>query len=485
MPNRTVSATTTRPVRQGRFPTDFLWGAATSAYQIEGAVREDGRGESIWDRFSHTPGRIRNGDTGDVACDHYHRYRSDVELMTELGLNAYRFSIAWPRILPEGRGRPNPAGLDFYDRLVDELLAHGISPLATLYHWDLPQALEDAGGWPVRSTALAFADYAAIVAERLGDRVNRFATICEPQVVAELGYRTGEHAPGRTEPAAALAAGHHLLLAHGLAVERIRTAAPRAAVGIVLNLYPVHPATPHPLDVETAALTAECVNGWYLDPIAGRGYPPDAVRATGWSGAEVEEGDLETIARPIDFLGVNYYSRWRVRSPALPALPPAEEPEQTGMGWEVYPAGLIEVLELVAERLPGLPLYITENGAAYPDDPADPTHDPARVAYLRRHLVAALEALDRGLPLRGYFVWSLLDNFEWAHGYSQRFGIVHVDYATQERRIRDSGRFWAAASRSGAIPDEDALRGGAFEVAARDRWPAQEADPGRTTDDGR
>jgi beta-glucosidase len=457
MPNPHVNATSTTERSEGcAFPAGFLWGAATSAYQIEGAVTEDGRGESIWDRFSHTPGRVRNGDTGDVACDHYHRYRSDVRLMAELGLNAYRFSVAWPRIFPQGRGPINVRGLDFYDRLVDELASHGISPLATLYHWDLPQALEDAGGWPARETALAFADYAAVIGERLGDRVERFATICEPQVVAELGYRTGEHAPGRTEPDAALAAAHHLLLAHGLAVERLRATAPRAEIGIVLNLYPVHPATPHPLDVETAALIAERVNGWFLDPIAGRGYPPDAVRAAGWTGVEVQPGDLDAIARPIDFLGVNYYSRWRARSPALPQLPPAEEPERTGMGWEVYPAGLVEVLELAAERLPGVPLYVTENGAAYPDNPLDPTDDPARVAYLRRHLIAALEAIERGLPLRGYFVWSLLDNFEWAHGYSQRFGIVRVDFETQERQVRSSGRFWSAVARSGRVPEAPA-----------------------------
>jgi beta-glucosidase len=478
---RAVNAPTTQAARQGEFPADFLWGAATSAYQIEGAVAEDGRGESIWDRFSHTPGRTRNGDTGDVACDHYHRYDSDVRLMVELNLNAYRFSVAWPRIMPAGRGPVNLRGLDFYSRLVDALLEAGISPLATLYHWDLPQALEDDGGWPVRETALAFADYAAVVAEHLGDRVPRFATICEPQVVAELGYRTGEHAPGRREPEAALAAAHHLLLAHGLAVERIRALAPRSEVGIVLNLYPVHPATSHPLDVEAAALTAERVNGWFLDPIAGRGYPPDAVRAADWAGNEVRAGDLEMIARPIDYLGVNYYSRWRVRSSALPPLPPGEEPERTGMGWEVYPNGLVEVLELVDDRLPGLPLYITENGAAYPDDPVDPTHDPARVAYLRRHLGAALEAIERGLPLRGYFVWSLLDNYEWAHGYSQRFGIVHVDYATQTRRIRDSGRFWAAVARSGRLPDFDAAgsakTGSRFVPAA---WAGTRAGRGRT-----
>ncbi len=434
------------------FPLDFVWGAATAAYQIEGATSEDGRGESIWDRFSHTPGRVRNGDTGDVACDHYHRYREDVALIADLGLGAYRFSVAWPRVLPEGIGRPNEAGLDFYDRLVDEVLSSGVDPFVTLYHWDLPQPLEDAGGWPIRGTAEAFGEFAALVAGRLGDRVGHFATLNEPHIVSDHGYRVGSHAPGRMEPDAALAAAHHLLVAHALGVQAIRAEAPRAAAGIVLNFEPKHPATPHPLDQEAAAVAHDQFNRWYLDPIAGRGYPEGGVQAWGWRRNEVLEGDIAAIAAPIDFLGVNYYSRNVVRSPLLPALdPPAHPQERTGMGWEVYPAGLMEVLEFVASRTGDLPLYVTENGAAYPLDDEDPTRDRERVHFLHRHLQAAATAMEHGVPLRGYFVWSLLDNFEWAHGYACRFGIVHVDFDTLERRVRDSGRFWAAVAHARVV----------------------------------
>ena len=438
-----------------QFPPGFVWGAATAAYQIEGAVDEDGRGESIWDRFSHTPGRVRNGDTGDVACDHYHRYREDVSLMADLGLGAYRLSVSWPRVLPEGTGRPNEAGLGFYDRLVDELLACGIDPFVTLYHWDLPQALEDAGGWPVRATADAFGEFAALVAGRLGDRVGHFATLNEPHVVSDHGYRVGSHAPGRTEPEAALAADHHLLVAHALGVQAIRAQAPRAAAGIVLNFEPKHAATPHPLDQEAAAVKHDQFNRWYLDPITGHGYPEEGARAWGWRREEVLDGDMEAISAPLDFLGVNYYCREIVRSPLLPPLePPADPPERTGMGWEVYPAGLTEVLEFVASRTGDLPLYVTESGAAYPLDELDPTLDPERVSFLRRHLAAASTAMERGVPLRGYFVWSLLDNFEWAHGYAYRFGIIHVDFDTLERRVRDSATFWSAVARSGVLPAE-------------------------------
>jgi beta-glucosidase len=440
-------------VSERRFPQGFVFGAATASYQIEGAARADGRGESIWDRFSHSPGRVRNGDTGDVACDHYRRYREDVALMAELGLDAYRFSVAWPRVLPAGTGPVNEPGLDFYERLVDELLGRGITPLVTLYHWDLPQALEDAGGWPVRATAEAFAEYAGIVAGRIGDRVRHFATLNEPNIVSDHGYRLGSHAPGRREPEAALAAAHHLLVAHGLAVGRIRSGAPGAAVGIVLNLEPQHPASAHPLDLEAAAVAHDQVNRWFLDPVAGRGYPEEGVRAWGWRREEVLEGDAELIATPIDFLGVNYYFRSIVRSPHLPPLgEEPDEPERTAMGWEVYPAGLVEVLELAASRTGDIPIYVTENGAAFPLDDRDPTRDPVRVRFLDRHLNASLEAIERGVPLHGFFVWSLLDNFEWAQGYGPRFGIVHVDYETMERRVRDSGRFWASVARDGRLP---------------------------------
>jgi beta-glucosidase len=438
-----------------RFPDDFVWGAATASYQIEGAANEDGRGESIWDRFSHTPGKIRNGDTGDRACDHYHRVADDVALMADLGLGAYRFSVAWPRVIPTGTGAVNRAGLDFYDRLVDSLLAAGIRPFVTLYHWDLPQALEDRGGWPVRATAEAFAEYAAVVARALGDRVAAIATLNEPYVSSHHGYRVGVHAPGRREPAAALAAAHHLLVGHGLAVQAIRSEAPSTDAGIVLNFGIQHPATSHVLDHEAAAVAHDQNNRWFLDPIVGWDYPAAGLRDWHWSQGEILDGDMELIAVPIDFLGVNYYTRDIVRSPLLPDLDDDASVERTGMTWEVYPAGLTETLEFVASRTGPLPIYITENGAAYPDDPADPTRDPGRVSYLRRHLHAALDAIERGVPLRGYFVWSLLDNFEWSFGYSQRFGIVHVDYDTLDRRVRNSGRLWSAMAHGGPVPALD------------------------------
>jgi beta-glucosidase len=429
---------------------------ATAAYQVEGAVDVDGRGESIWDHFAHTPGRVDNGDTGDVACDHYHRYRDDIGLVASLGLDAYRFSISWPRIMPAGVGPINEAGLDFYDRLVDELLARGIAPHATLYHWDLPQALEDLGGWPERTTADAFADYASIVANRLGDRVRHFATINEPWVISMLGYRFGIHAPGRTEPAASLAAAHHLLVAHGLATAAIRAAAPNAKVGIALNFEPNHPASPHPLDLEAASLAHGQMNRWFLDPLTRGDYPEEARRAWGWDGAQIRDGDMAVIAAPIDFVGVNYYTRQVVRSDLLDhgstSLASAVMGETTDMGWELYPAGLTEVLEFVRSRTGALPLYVTENGAAYATDEHDPARDPERVEFIRRHLEAALDAIDHGIPLAGYFVWSLLDNFEWHNGYRYRFGIVHVDYGTQERTIRDSGRFLAEVAAAGALP---------------------------------
>jgi beta-glucosidase len=433
-----------------QFPSDFVWGAATAAYQVEGAPTEDGKSESIWDRFAHTPGRVRNGDTGDVACDHYHRYRDDIALMSDLGLGAYRFSISWPRVIRDD-GSVNPAGLDFYDRLVDELLAKEIEPYATLYHWDLPQVLEDAGGWPARATAHAFVDYAMAVARRLGDRVQYFATVNEPYVVADHGYRNGSHAPGRTEPQAALAAAHHLLLAHGLGTLAIRSVAPKANVGIVLNFESKTPATSHPLDLEATAIEHDHANRWFLDPITGRGYPAAGSKAWNWDGREIAADDLEIIATPIDFLGFNYYARNVVRSPALPPVGD-QVVERTGMEWEVYPNGLKDLLQFVSSRTGDLPLFITENGAAYPLDPIEPTRDPQRTHYLERHVEAALAAISSGVPLRGYFAWSLFDNFEWAHGYAHRFGIVHVDFDTQERKVRDSGRLWSTLARTGRLP---------------------------------
>jgi beta-glucosidase len=435
------------------FPKDFVWGAATSAYQIEGAVSVDGRGESIWDRFCHTPGKIADGSNAEVAADHYHLAKQDVDLMMELGLSGYRFSVAWPRILPEGRGRVNPDGLDFYDRLVDALLDQGIEPYVTLYHWDLPQVLEDEGGWPARSVAEAFAEYAETVAYRLGDRVKRWITINEPWVVAHVGHLFGEHAPGRTSMADTLAASHHLLLAHGLAVERIRSAVPDAEVGFTVDLEPHHPASRHPLDVEAAILGHEQRNSWYLDPVAGMGYPPQSVATFGWHQDEIQPGDMEIVAAPLDFVGINYYQRKIV---AADCLDDKDRPDRihhlnefTDMNWEVYPAGLTEILQWVHRRYGFKALYVTENGAAYPDRAGPPFVDEDRLSFIRDHLVAAKKAIDSGVPLRGYFVWSLLDNFEWALGYQKRFGIVHVDYETQERAVRRSGRWYANVAQAG------------------------------------
>lgn len=429
------------------FPRGFRWGVATAAYQIEGSAGADGRGESIWDRFSHTPGKVLNGDTGDTACDHYRLWADDIGIMSELGVGAYRFSISWPRVLPAGRGPVNAAGLDFYDRLVDGLLEAGIEPFPTLYHWDLPQALEDEGGWTSRSTAEAFAEYAAIVAGRIGDRVSHMATLNEPWCSAVLGYEVGEHAPGRTSLPAALAAAHHLNLAHGLGVAAIRATAPNVRAGVVLNFEPKHPATDSAADVDAAQVAHDRFNRWFLDPIMGRGYPSRGVEATGWAMAEVREGDLAMVAAPIDFLGVNYYTR-SVVSADGPLR--SQDAPVTGMGWEIYPDGLTEVLDWIAAEHPGLDLYVTENGAAFPlsDDPAE---DPDRVAYLDGHIRAAHRAVEGGVPLRGYFVWSLLDNFEWAKGYSDRFGIVGVDFDTQRRYLRSSARWYRRVVHDNAV----------------------------------
>ncbi len=430
------------------FPPTFVWGAATSAYQIEGAWDEDGKGESIWDRFSHTPGKIANGDTGDIACDHYHRWREDLALMRDLGLRAYRFSISWPRILPSGRGRVNPRGLGFYSRLVDGLLEAGIQPYVTLYHWDLPQALQDVGGWPARGTAEAFAEYADVVSRHLGDRVRHWMTLNEPFVSAFIGYLDGRHAPGHTDLDEALAAAHHLLLAHGLAVPILRRNVPGAEVGIALNLTTAMPASQSHADVAAARVRDGMINRWFLDPIAGRCYPSDMVAHFGRPMPFVHEGDLETIAAPLDFLGVNYYARAIVRSDAVAES--ENEPqtvfpsaEHTDLGWEVWPEGLYQMLVRLHRDYEFPALYVTENGAAYRDEiSADGrVDDPKRIAYLRRHILAVARAMAEGVPVRGYFVWSLMDNFEWAHGYGPRFGIVYVDYATQ-RRIPKASAFW-------------------------------------------
>ena len=433
------------------FPPDFVFGAATSAYQIEGALGEDGRGESIWDRFCAVPGAVLNGDTGAVACDSYHRYREDVRLARELGLDAYHFSIAWPRVVPEGRGRVNEAGLDFYDRLVDELLAAGIAPYPTLYHWDLPQPLEDEGGWPVRGTAEAFAEYVEAVAARLGDRVGHWLTQNEPWVVAWLGYGTGVHAPGRRSEADAVAAAHHVLLSHGLALEVLRRESPASRVGLSVDLIPMHPLTDSEADAAAARAQDVARNRWILDPLLRGAYPKECLARFGSFLPQTAADDLSVISAPLDFLGVNYYRRNVVQADAGIVSP--EGREYTTMGWEVGPEFLHELLVQLRDEYDVPPLVVTENGAAFADTVADGrVDDPRRAAYLEGHVEAVARALADGVPVTGYFVWSLLDNFEWAQGYSQRFGLVYVDYATLERTPKMSYawyRDFIAAQRGG------------------------------------
>ncbi|HTF52304.1 MAG TPA: GH1 family beta-glucosidase [Pseudonocardia sp.] len=447
------------------FPPDFLWGTATASYQIEGAVDEGGRGPSIWDSFSHSPGKIARGDHGDVACDHYHRYREDVELLRELGVGAYRFSVAWPRIQPDGKGPANAEGLDFYQRLVDELLRAGITPCLTLYHWDLPQALEDAGGWRVRDTAERFADYAALVHAALADRVPMWGTLNEPYCSAFIGYSEGRHAPGAREGHGALAAAHHLLVGHGLAVQAMRAQcsgpADRQRLGITLNLNHVTPATPDPADVAAAARAELLYNRVFSDPILGGRWPTGEREL--WSPISDfdfrRDGDLELIGQPLDFLGLNnYFPSYAKHAPTADELtehrvatainvvenPPAELP-RTAMGWPVEPAGLGRLLRWLRDGYPGLPpIYITENGCAYPDelDADKQVEDPQRVVFLDQHLRAVHAAIADGVDVRGYFCWSLLDNFEWALGYSKRFGLVYVDYPTQLRIPKASYRWF-------------------------------------------
>ena len=441
------------------FPEEWVWGASTAAYQIEGAVREGGRGVSIWDAFSHTPGKIANGDNGDVACDHYHRYPEDIALMRELGLGGYRFSIAWPRIFPTGSGRPNAEGLDFYRRLVDALHAAGIEPYVTLYHWDLPQALQDRGGWGNRDTALRFGEYAHAVASALGSGVHHWATINEPWVAAFLGHWLGEHAPGERDFALALRAAHHLLLAHGEGMTALRAEMrPGDEAGIVLNLAPCQPAGDSNADLEAAQRSDGYLNRWFLDALYRGAYPDDMVRLYSDAMPEIAPGDMTLISQPTDVLGVNYYTRTVVTyDPAAQPLRsrrivPAGVPV-TATGWEVYPEGLYDVLRRVHDDYTPGRLLITENGAAYGDVVVSgQVDDREREAFLREHLAQAHRAVADGVPLGGYFVWSLLDNFEWAQGYAKRFGIVYVDYATQERIIKRSGHWYAGITRENAVP---------------------------------
>ncbi|MCU4746638.1 MULTISPECIES: GH1 family beta-glucosidase [unclassified Streptomyces] len=468
------------------FPPDFLWGSATAAYQIEGAAREGGRTPSIWDTFSHTPGKVLAGDTGDVACDHYHRWRDDLALMSELNLRSYRFSVSWPRVQPTGRGPAVQAGLDFYRELVDGLLERDITPIVTLYHWDLPQELEDAGGWPERETAERFAEYAGIVGETLGDRVQLWTTLNEPFCSAFLGYGSGVHAPGRTDQESVLRASHHLNLAHGLGTQALRSVLPRSAeVSISFNPGVVRPLDPSSeADRDAARRIDNLHTRIFSDPVLHGSYPEDlkqdTARVSDWS--FVRDGDEAIIHQPLDSIGINYYTTTIVSGPLNEELPEsrlssnhgksehsmwvgAEDVvfhrppgEVTEMGWTVDPSGLTDLLLRFSREAPKLGLYVTENGAAYDDKPdaTGAVHDPERIAYLHQHFAAVHEAMEQGADVRGYQVWSLLDNFEWAFGYSKRFGIVHVDFDTLARTPKSSARWYAGVIAAGELPAEPA-----------------------------
>jgi beta-glucosidase len=445
-----------------RFPDDFVWGTATSAYQIEGSPTADGAGRSFWHRFSHTPGNTWLNETGDVACDHYRRYKDDVAIMAELGANAYRFSIAWGRIFPQGTGAVNKKGIDFYSRLVDELLKRGIKPNATLYHWDLPEALDDRGGWLNRDVAEWFADYATTMFDALGDRVEIWSTLNEPWVVSDGGYLAGVLAPGHANLFETPIVAHNLLRAHGTGVQRFRAskAAKKGQVGITVNLEPKYPASDSPEDLSAVRRADAYMNRQYLDPALLGKYPEEMQEIFGEAWPQWSDEDMRLIKQPIDFVGVNYYTR-RVERNHPDYLPlrtkhvPQLQHTHTETNWEVYPEALTKVLLWVTERYGKPPIYITENGAAFYDPPhtiEGKVEDPLRVEYYRQHLRAAHDAMRKGADVRGYYAWSLLDNYEWAHGYSKRFGIVHVDFSTQQRTIKSSGRYYAEVIRTkGAV----------------------------------
>ena len=470
--------TTTRRI----FPSDFTWGSATAAYQIEGGAQEAGRGPSIWDTFSHTPGKVDGGDTGDVACDHLHRWREDVDHISELGLGAYRLSISWPRVQPGGSGALNPQGVAFYRELLAELHRAGVSPVVTLYHWDLPQELEDAGGWANRDTAFRFAEYAGLMARELGEAVTVWTTLNEPWCSAYLGYASGVHAPGRTEPAAALAAAHHLNLAHGLAVQAIRAELPQAKVSITLNLHVSRPDDPaSEADLDAVRQVDAVGNRVFLGPLLEGRYPDDLIAdtasITGWE--FVQDGDLAHIQQPLDVLGVNYYSTTLVRRYAgvgervladshkstthspwvgcedVDFLP--QPGPYTAMGWNIDPDGLVELLTSLSASYPDVPMMVTENGAAFDDVVSGDgrVHDVERVEYLHDHVEAVLRAREAGADVRGYFAWSLMDNFEWSYGYSKRFGIIRVDFDTLERCWKDSAFWYRSLAGTGEIPAVD------------------------------
>jgi len=440
-----------------RFPDGFLWGTATAAYQIEGGHDADGKGPSIWDTFSHVPGKIYQDQNGDIACDHYHRYRDDVALMAGLGLNAYRFSVSWPRVIPGGSGAANTKGLDFYSKLVDGLLEHHIRPFVTLYHWDLPQALQDRGGWGARDTALAFGEYAAMLGRSLGDRVKDWITLNEPLAATVAGHVFGIHAPGKMDPALAFQVSHHLNLAHGNAVRALRAMVPNGRVGITEVSMPVYPATDSDADRAAAHRFDGFTNRWYWDPVLKGSYPADILERLGPLAPKIAQGDLSIVSPPVDFFGHNSYSRAIVKDDPESLVTgvtqvKAEGRPHTEMGWEVYPDHLYDALTRITRDYDAPEIYITENGAAYYDEVIDgKVEDPDRVDYLRAHLAAAHRAIEAGAKLRGYFCWSLLDNFEWSFGYSRRFGVVYVDYETQRRIVKASGRFFSECARHNAV----------------------------------
>jgi len=425
-----------------QFPSDFVWGVATSAFQIEGASREDGKGESIWDHFCRQTGVIADGSNGDVACDHFRRWQEDLNLISDLGVGAYRFSISWPRVRPTGAGAWNPKGIDFYDRLVDGLLVRGIKPYVTLNHWDLPQALQNQGGWANRDTTEQFVEYALKINDVLGDRIAAITTHNEPWVISVLGHKRGIFAPGLKSRATAMQVSHHLLLSHGMAVNALRQNGCKAKLGIVLNLSPMHPASDSTEDLAKTVTEDGLLLRWYMDPLFKAAYPADIIALLGQDAPHIQNGDLQTIATPLDFLGVNYYSRSVVSASGNWDVHLSGR-EITEMGWEVYPEGLTELLVRISAdyRLP--PIYVTENGGAFKDHYKNGSvKDPLRTDYIARHIAAVADAIAQGVRMEGYMVWSLMDNFEWASGYEKRFGIVHVDYATQKRTLKDSALWY-------------------------------------------
>ncbi|WP_306191869.1 GH1 family beta-glucosidase [Streptomyces sp. MK5] len=455
----------TEPSRVLDFPDGFLWGTSTSAYQVEGATDSDGRGESVWDRFCRVPGAVERAESGAVACDHYHRAAEDIELMAGLGVNAYRFSLSWPRIVPDGHGEVNKRGVDHYDRLIDQLLARGISPLVTLYHWDLPQVLQERGGWRARETADRFAEYAALCFEAYGDRVQDWVTINEPWIVGLLGHQLGLHAPGERDIAGSVCAMHHLLLGHGKAVQALRASRPQGRAGVAFSLFPHVPHTAGEEDRLAAHASDGYVNRWFLDAVQNGRYPEDMREH--WERAAgpldfVRDGDLPVIGAGSDFIGVNYYTRRIVsarRQPTDGPFPWRVEPgrpdvARTDLDWEIVPEALTDLLVQLHDSYGDVPVLITENGAVFNDEPGEDgaVHDARRTDFLHRHLIAVHRAIQQGCPVRGYFHWSLMDNFEWAMGYRPRMGLVHVDYATQRRTVKDSGHWYARVARANAIP---------------------------------